>query len=114
MYVGWQFLSTTNHCCTTRCPAGTAAVNIGGSTLHSFTGILGKGKTKVKLAEGLWCWAKYKESWRQTDVLLVDEVSMVDCDTLEKVCKPAAGVCSWCWIRHHIISTSVCCCLNAV
>jgi ATP-dependent DNA helicase PIF1 len=65
--------------------AGTAAVNVGGSTLHSFTGIVDRIKPKVNLAEGLWKWAKFKESFRQTDALLVDEVSMVDCELLEKV-----------------------------
>ncbi|KAF6250527.1 hypothetical protein COO60DRAFT_1465293 [Scenedesmus sp. NREL 46B-D3] len=54
-------------------------------TLHSFAGIKDFEKPKVKLAEGLWSWDQFLQSWRQTDVLLVDEVSMVDCETLEKV-----------------------------
>jgi hypothetical protein len=67
------------------CCAGTAAVNVGGMTLHSFTGIRERTKPKVKLAEGLWKWAKFRESWRKIDALLLDEVSMVDCELLEKV-----------------------------
>jgi ATP-dependent exoDNAse (exonuclease V) alpha subunit len=59
---------------------------VGGQTLHSFAGILDFERPKVKLAEGLWKWQKFKENFTQTDTLLVDEVSMVDCATLEKVC----------------------------
>jgi ATP-dependent DNA helicase PIF1 len=60
-------------------------VNVGGQTLHSFTGIMERNKPKVKLAESLWKWAKFRMSFKETDALLVDEVSMVDCELLEKV-----------------------------
>jgi hypothetical protein len=65
-------------------------VNVGGSTLHSFAGILDFTKPKVKLAAGLWCWSKFKKSFQKTDALLVDEVSMVDCELLEKVSRTVA------------------------
>lgn len=60
-------------------------MNVGGMTLHSFAGILDVLADKVKLAERLWGWPKYTNRWRAADVLLVDEISMVDCELLEKV-----------------------------
>lgn len=49
----------------------------------------------VQLAETLWGWDKFREQWRGTDVLLVDEISMVGADLLEKVRAAATlNVCS--------------------
>lgn len=78
------------------CRPGTAAVNVGGSTLHSFAGMLNPDKPKVKLAEDLWAWQRFKDGWRLVDALLVDEISMVDCETLEKVQWYAGHGVLWC------------------
>ncbi|KAG2389459.1 hypothetical protein C9374_014019 [Naegleria lovaniensis] len=63
---------------------GIAAVNIGGSTIHSFAGIrtLDNGKVDSKTA-----WRNDKE-WQSTDVLIIDEISMIDAqyfDQLESI-----------------------------
>ena len=66
-------------------PTGVAAVNVGGSTLHSFFGIgLGTGSvpTLIKKVK------KNKEAVRridETDVLCIDEVSMLSSTLLEKI-----------------------------
>ena len=66
-------------------PTGVAAVNVGGSTLHSFFGIgLGTGSipTLIKKVK------KNKEAVRridETDVLCIDEVSMLSSILLEKI-----------------------------
>jgi len=43
----------------------------------------------VMLAEKLWGWGKWVFEWEQADVLVLDEISMVDCDLLETVSKSA-------------------------
>jgi ATP-dependent DNA helicase PIF1 len=64
---------------------GLAAVNIGGSTLHSFAGVgLGEGS-----AEGLGFKAKgnrrAKERWTSCRVLVIDEVSMISGQFFDKL-----------------------------
>ena len=62
-----------------------AAINIGGSTLHAFFGIgLGTGSTstlikKVRKSKGAM------KRIDETDVLLIDEVSMLSSDLLETI-----------------------------
>jgi len=53
---------------------GISAVNIGGATIHSFAGIRTKdnGDIDTKTA-----WKNDKE-WNKTDVLIIDEISMID------------------------------------
>ena len=53
-------------------PTGAAAVNIGGVTIHNFFGI----RIPHKLSDFNQMWKK-KTSIRMTDVLIIDEVSMV-------------------------------------
>jgi len=69
--------------CAPTAPTGVAAINIGGSTLHAFFGIgLGTGSTsslinKVRKNKGAM------KRIDETDVLLIDEVSMLSSDLLE-------------------------------
>jgi len=64
---------------------GTAAVIIGGQTLHSFLGLgLGNGNTK-EIFNNLLKNKKKFENILKIDTLIVDEVSMLDKDLFEKV-----------------------------
>ncbi|KAK7192557.1 DNA repair and recombination protein pif1 [Paraphaeosphaeria sporulosa] len=64
---------------------GLAACNIGGVTLHSFSGI-GLGKEPVEdLVKKIRRNAKAKQRWMRTKVLVIDEVSMVDGDLFDKL-----------------------------
>lgn len=64
---------------------GLAACNIGGVTLHSFSGI-GLGKEPVEdLVKKIRRNAKAKQRWMRTKVLIMDEVSMVDGDLFDKL-----------------------------
>ena len=67
-------------------PTGVAAINIGGSTLHSFFGI-GLGLTATNTISSVLKKVRgNKEAVRritETDVLLIDEVSMLSSDLLE-------------------------------
>ncbi|VEU19918.1 DEKNAAC100769 [Brettanomyces naardenensis] len=64
---------------------GLAACNIGGQTLHSFTGIgLGEGEAaallkKVKRQQ------KARERWKNLEVLIIDEISMIDGELFGKL-----------------------------
>lgn len=63
---------------------GIAAVNIGGTTLHSFVGG-GLNPNPERAARGMTdVWAN---QWRRTDVLIIDECSMIDSDYFEKASK---------------------------
>jgi hypothetical protein len=68
-------------------PTGVAAINIGGSTLHSFFGIgLGLTTATSSLSSVMKKVRGNKEAVRrieETDVLLIDEVSMLSSDLLE-------------------------------
>lgn len=37
------------------------------------------------MAEKLWGWNQWMDQWEKSDVLILDEISMVDCDLLEEV-----------------------------
>ena len=64
---------------------GLAACNIGGVTLHSFSGI-GLGKEPAEdLVKKIRKNAKAKQRWLRTKVLIIDEVSMVDGDLFDKL-----------------------------
>jgi len=64
---------------------GLAACNIGGVTLHSFSGI-GLGKESVdELIKKIKRNQKAKHRWMRTKVLIVDEVSMVDGELFDKL-----------------------------
>lgn len=64
---------------------GLAACNVGGVTLHSFSGI-GLGKESVEvLVKKIRRNQKARHRWMRTKVLIVDEVSMVDGDMFDKL-----------------------------
>jgi len=64
---------------------GLAACNIGGVTLHSFSGI-GLGKESVdELIKKIKKNQKARHRWMRTKVLIIDEVSMVDGDLFDKL-----------------------------
>jgi len=64
---------------------GLAACNIGGMTLHSFSGI-GLGKEDVgTLIKKIRRNPKAKNRWLRTKTLIMDEVSMVDGDLFDKL-----------------------------
>ncbi|KAL7327386.1 DNA helicase [Mucor circinelloides] len=64
---------------------GIAACNINGCTLHSFGGI-GLGTEKVEeLAAKVEFNRKARDRWRETKVLIIDEISMVDADLFDKM-----------------------------
>jgi ATP-dependent DNA helicase PIF1 len=64
---------------------GLAAVNIDGTTLHSFAGIgLGK-EPATELLKKIRRNPKTKQRWIRTRVLIIDEVSMIDGDLFDKL-----------------------------
>lgn len=64
---------------------GLAACNIGGMTLHSFSGIgLGKEDTNM-LVKKIRRNPKAKTRWLKTKILIIDEVSMVDGELFDKL-----------------------------
>ena len=64
---------------------GLAACNVGGVTLHSFAGI-GLGKDDVpELVKKIKRNQKAKTRWMRTQILVVDEISMVDGDLFDKL-----------------------------
>lgn len=66
-------------------PTGMAALELGGWTIHSFAGI-GLGLEPMdKLKEKVMKNAKSRNRWRQTCVLIVDEVSMLSADLFDKL-----------------------------
>jgi ATP-dependent DNA helicase PIF1 len=78
-----QSLQRQNKKVSPTAPTGVAAINVGGSTLHSFFGIgLGLGSApslvrKIRKKQAV------VQRINETDVLLIDEVSMLSCDLLE-------------------------------
>lgn len=64
---------------------GLAACNIGGVTLHSFSGIgLGK-ESPEELVKKIKKNQKARQRWLRTKVLIVDEISMVDGELFDKL-----------------------------
>lgn len=64
---------------------GLAACNIGGVTLHSFSGI-GLGNAPVEeLVKKIKRNQKHKHRWMRVKVLIIDEVSMIDGDLFDKL-----------------------------
>lgn len=67
-------------------PTGIAACNIGGTTLHSFAGIGQGNKTGMELAADLErSHGAAAKRWKAAAVLVVDEVSMLDGFTFDKL-----------------------------
>ncbi len=74
-------------------PIGIAAVNIGGSTLHRWAGI-GLGNDMVKQLKSASS-KKNIKNWTKTDVLIIDEISLISgelFDMLEELARQV-GIC---------------------
>ncbi|KAJ4455383.1 putative ATP-dependent DNA helicase PIF1 [Paratrimastix pyriformis] len=69
---------------------GAAAINIGGTTLHSMAGI-GLGQMDAKLlakkvaTSSTPSGQQARERWRRAEVLIIDEISMLDGDLFDKL-----------------------------
>jgi ATP-dependent DNA helicase PIF1 len=64
---------------------GISALIIGGTTIHSFLG-LGLGKDSIDdLFKKIFSNGKILKRWKELRVLIIDEVSMLDLDLLEKI-----------------------------
>lgn len=64
---------------------GLAAYNIGGMTINSYTGIgLGKGKVEDML-RNIKRNKKIRDRWEKMKVLIIDEISMIDGNLLDKL-----------------------------
>ena len=80
-----EYLNNANKKYAITASTGTAAVIIGGQTLHSFLGLgLGTGSVKEILNNILKNKKKY-ESILNLDVLIIDEISMIDKELFEKI-----------------------------
>ena len=76
-----EYLNNANKKYAITASTGTAAVIIGGQTLHSFLGLgLGTGSVKEILNNIL-----KNESILNLDVLIIDEISMIDKELFEKI-----------------------------
>ncbi|GMF66400.1 unnamed protein product [[Candida] boidinii] len=74
---------------------GLAACNIGGQTLHSFAGIgLGKGPVD-KLIKKVKRSQKHRKRWKETKVLVIDEISMIEAELFDKLDKIAKNLCEY-------------------
>lgn len=66
-------------------PTGTAAINVKGTTIHSF-GRLGLAKgSKEELAQAAWADSFARQRWREVEVLVIDEGSMVSDELFDKL-----------------------------
>ena len=64
---------------------GAAAVNVGGTTVHRFAGIgLGMDE-KFRLLKRVRSKKPYIERWKETDVLIIDEISMMGGSLFDKI-----------------------------
>jgi ATP-dependent DNA helicase PIF1 len=80
-----EYLNNANKKYAITASTGTAAVIIGGQTLHSFLGLgLGTGTVKEILNNILKNKKKY-ESILNLEVLIIDEISMIDKELFEKI-----------------------------
>jgi ATP-dependent DNA helicase PIF1 len=76
-------------------PTGTAAINIKGSTIHSF-GKLGLAKgSKEQLAKEAWRDEYARRRWQDVAVLVIDEGSMVSDELFDKL--EYVARCGWGW-----------------
>jgi ATP-dependent DNA helicase PIF1 len=64
---------------------GVAAVQLGGATLHAFAGIRDGTASLSRMISRIRTDSAAARRWRLCDLLIVDEVSMLDADLLERV-----------------------------
>ena len=80
-----EYLNNANKKYAITASTGTAAVIIGGQTLHSFLGLgLGTGTVK-EILNNILKNKKKHESILNLEVLIIDEISMIDKDLFEKI-----------------------------
>ena len=66
---------------------GIAAVNLGGITTHSFAGV-GTGNESIEiLIERVKSKKQAVKRWRETQILVIDEISMISSSFFEKLDK---------------------------
>lgn len=64
---------------------GISAINVGGMTIHSFAGI-GFGTANISLLiRKIRSKPDIVKRWKDTDLLIIDEVSMLSCDVFDKL-----------------------------
>ena len=68
-------------------PSGTTALNIGGQTIHAFAGLGGKLNRGLKYYEQKAKTPRMKSRMSSTDILIVDEISMISNELLERLDK---------------------------
>lgn len=64
---------------------GISAILLDGTTLHSWAGILLGDDTKENLLELVYCKREKTDNWRNTQILIIDEVSMLKAELLHKL-----------------------------
>ncbi|CAO3579342.1 unnamed protein product [Absidia cylindrospora] len=64
---------------------GIAACNIGGVTLHRFAGIGLGDNSSAQLIRNVEMNLGAKQRWQKTEILIIDEISMVDADLFDKL-----------------------------
>jgi len=74
-----QFRSTTSKKLVVLAPTGVAAVNVGGQTIHSFFGFR-PGITLDNIRARSW---GQRSIYKQLDMVIIDEISMVRADLLD-------------------------------
>jgi ATP-dependent DNA helicase PIF1 len=80
-----QHCIRANKNCAVTALTGAAASLIGGSTLHSWAGVgLGTG-TVDELVKSIEQFRKYRQNWIYTDILIIDEISMLSSELLTKL-----------------------------
>jgi len=71
---------------------GNASVLIGGTTIHSYLGIGLGNQSRMEMLLSLQNSKKKLKNWTKTDLLIIDEVSMLNPDLFDKLC----------WLGQHL------------
>ena len=82
-YVKWCIQNNIKYAITST--TGVSALLIGGTTLHSWAGILMGMEDKISLLERVMSRDKSHKRWLYTKVLIIDEISMMPPSLLEKL-----------------------------
>lgn len=77
------FIAQTRKKAVVLAPTGVAALNVGGVTIHSFFGF--KPGITIQEAKQIASRAAKDELWKQIDLIIIDEISMVRADLLDCV-----------------------------
>lgn len=80
-----NYCNTNNIICGVTSTTGVSATLIGGYTIHSYTGILLGMEDKIALVERVQRNQKALKRWLYTRVLIIDEISMLGAELLEKL-----------------------------